>query len=314
MTTQTDAWPKLDYADWKETLATLHLWTQVVGKVRLALAPWWNHSWHVPLYVTARGLTTSAMPYEQDVVDMEFDFLRDVLEIRTSRGESRTVELRPRTVADFYADVMASLKDVGVNVTIDDLPTEIPEPIRFSADDVHKTYDAEAARRFWRVLVQTDRVFKQFQTGFLGKSSPVHFFWGSFDMAVTRFNGDDAPPHPGGIPHLSDEVVREAYSHAVSSAGFWPGGGPHPEPIFYSYAYPGPEGFAKASVQPDAAGWLEPLGEFALSYEAVRTADDPDAALLAFLQSTYEAAADLGGWDRAKLDCEIGQAGVPRAL
>jgi len=268
----------------------------------------------VPMYLSARGLSSSAIHHAGGLLDFEFDFVDHRLAIRTSDGAEQQTPLEPRTVADFHADVLRLVRELDVAVEIDDLPTEIPDPIRFHEDRQHASYDADAAHRFWQVLASTDRAFKRFQTGFLGKSSPVHFFWGSFDLAVTRFSGETAPPHPGGIPHLSNAVVREAYSHAVSSAGFWPGGAMHPEPIYYSYAYPAPEGFAAASVEPAEAGFHEGMGEFVLPYEAVRTADDPEAALAAFLQTTYDAAADLGGWDRDALDCEIGRPGVPREV
>jgi len=314
MSTGGDAWPELPYESGKATYETLHLWTQIVGKIRLAQSPWWNHSWHVPLYLTPRGLTTSSIPHGARFFDLEFDFLEHRLHIRTSDGGSRSVALEPRSVASFYADVMDKLEELTVPVSIHEMPNEVESPIRFGEDAVHAAYDADIAERLWRALLQIDRVFKQFQSGFLGKSSPVHFFWGSFDIAVTRFSGREAPPHPGGVPNLPDQVAQEAYSHEVSSAGFWPGGEAHPEPVFYSYAYPAPDGFAQASVQPDAASWHDGLSEFVLPYEAVRSASAPDDVLLAFLQSTYEAAADLGSWDRAALDCEQGQPGVPRPI
>jgi hypothetical protein len=309
-----NAWPELPYAPWRDSYETLQLWTQIVGKIRLANTPWQNHSWHVALYVTSRGLTTSPIPDGGRTFQIDFDFVDHLLLIATSDGNERRLPLRAQSVADFYAAIMAALAELGIAVSIDETPNELPSPIRFSLDRQHAAYDAEAVQRFWRVLVQADRVFKQFRTGFLGKSSPVHFFWGSFDLAVTRFSGRRAPPHPGGVPHLSDDVAREAYSHEVSSAGFWPGGGAIDYPAFYSYAYPAPEGFAAASVQPDAAFFSNELGEFLLPYEAVRTAADPDRALLAFLQSTYEAAANAAQWDRAALECAPGQPGKPRRL
>lgn len=311
---QPEAWPDLPYAAWKETCATLHLWTQIVGKVRLARTPWLNHSWHVPLYVTTRGLTTSPIPYGQRSFEIAFDFNEHVLEVTTSDGARRRMALEPQTVADFYGAVMSGLTDFGIPVQINELPCEIPGAVPFSRDRTHAAYDAEYAQRFWRVLLQADRVLKQFRTGFIGKCSPVHFFWGSFDLAVTRFSGREAPPHPGGAPGLADAVMREAYSHEVSSAGFWPGGGGVDHAAFYSYAYPVPEGFKTLAVQPEAAFFSESLGEFLLPYDAVRAASDPDAALLAFLQSTYEAAAGAGGWDRAALECAPGLPGIPRPL
>ena len=310
----TEAWPDLPYAAWQETCATLHLWTQVVGKVRLAQTPWLNHSWHVPLYVTARGLTTSPIPHGQRSFEITFDFHEHVLEIMTSDGARRGIALQPQTVADFYGKVMSGLTDLGLPVRIDELPCEIPGAVRFRQDQVHAAYDAEYAQRFWRVLLQADRVLKQFRTGFIGKCSPVHFFWGSFDLAVTRFSGRQAPPHPGGVPGLADAVVREAYSHEVSSAGFWPGGGGSDHAAFYSYAYPAPDGFKSRPVVPEAAFFSESLGEFLLPYDAVRTAPDPDAALLAFLQSTYEAAAEDAKWDRDTLEGAPGKPGVPRSV
>ena len=299
------AWPDLPYPAWRDTAATLQLWTQIVGKVRLALTPWVNHSWQVPLYVTARGLGTSAMPVGGEILEIEFDFIDHRLVIRTSAGENRTLPLAPQTVAEFYRRVMALLNETGVAVTINAMPNEVPNPIRFSEDRVHNAYDADAAHRFWRALVQADRVFKLFRSGFLGKVSPVHFFWGSFDLAVTRFSGRKAPLHPGGVPGLPDAVAREAYSHEVSSAGFWPGSDALPQAAFYSYAYPEPAGFRDRTVPPGAA-FDTTLGEFVLPYDQVRTAAQPDALLLDFLRATYAAAADAGKWDRAALECAMG--------
>jgi hypothetical protein len=309
-----DAWPELPYPAWKGTCATLQLWTQIVGKVRLARTPWLNHSWHVTLYVSARGLTTSPIPFDGRTLEIEFDFVDHVLWLRTGDGHFRQVVLRPQPVAVFYAEVMAALDALGMSVRINQTPSEIPDGIRFSEDNVHASYDADYANRFWRVLAQAHRVLSRFRTGFLGKASPVHFFWGSFDLAVTRFSGRRAPPHPGGVPKLSDAVTREAYSHEVSSAGFWPGGGATDYAAFYSYAYPAPDGFAAAPVRPAAAFWSKELGEFLLPYDAVRTAADPDRTLMEFLQSTYEAAADAAKWDRAALECAIGTAGVARQV
>jgi hypothetical protein len=289
------------------------MWTQVVGKIRLAQTPWQNHSWHVALYMTARGLTTSPIPYGTRTFQIDFDFIDHTLRIDTSDGPRWHLSLQPQSVADFHASLMAALTRLDLPVRIDEMPSEVPDGIRFSEDRVHTAYDPDYAQRFWRVLLQVDRVLKEFRTRFIGKCSPVHFFWGSFDMAVTRFSGRRAPLHPGGVPNLSDEVVREAYSHEVSSAGFWPGGGAIPYPAFYSYAYPEPEGFRSAVVRPDAAFFSNDLSEFILPYEGVRTAVDPDAALLEFLQSTYEAAADASKWDRASVECLPGAPGVPRA-
>ena len=309
-----EAWPDLPYSAWANTCVTLHLWTQIVGKIRLAFTPWLNHSWHVPFYVTARGLTTSPIPWRDRSFEIDFDFRDHLLDISVSDGARKQIPLAPRPVAEFYALVMAALAELGIRVEINELPSEIAGAVRFSQDRIHHSYDADYAGRFWRVLLDVDRVLKQFRTGFIGKSSPVHFFWGSFDIAVTRFSGRRAPPHPGGAPGLSDVVMREAYSHEVSSAGFWPGGGATDYAAFYSYAYPEPAGFRTSRVAPDGAVYNEAIGEFLLPYEAVRAAPDPDAALLAFLQSTYAAAADAGKWDRAALECGIGRPGVPRPV
>ncbi len=297
-----EAWPSLPLAEWRDTYATLHMWTQIVGKVRLAQTPWVNHSWHVPLYVTSRGLTTSPIAHGTRTFEIAFDFVDHALVVAASDGRVRTLALQPRTVADFYRELMAILSDLGIPVRIHAKPNEVDPAIPFADDRGHAAYDAEYANRFWRILVQGDRVMKIFRAGFLGKCSPVHFFWGSFDLAVTRFSGRPAPPHPGGVPNFPDWIAREAYSHEVSSCGFWPGGGPLPMPVFYAYAYPEPAGFAAAAVRPASAGYNADLHEFVLPYDAVRTAADPDATLLAFLQSTYEAAADLAHWDRPALE------------
>ena len=307
-------WPELPYAAWKDTAATLQLWTQIVGKMRLAATPWLNHSWHVTLRVTARGLATPLISSADRDFQIELDFIDHTLWIRTSDGQFRQVMLRPVAVAEFYADVMIALEELGIALRIDEMPNEIPDAVRFGEDRTHASYDADFANRFWRVLLRSHAVFSHFRTAFLGKASPVHFFWGSFDLAVTRFSGRPAPRHPGGIPHLPDAVVREAYSHEVSSAGFWPGGGPIDYPAYYSYAYPAPNGFAAAPVRPAQAFFSTELGEFILPYDAVRTAADPDAALMEFLQSTYEAAANLAKWDRASLECAVGEIGKPRPV
>jgi hypothetical protein len=295
-------WPTLDYEGWKDTCTTLHLWTQIVGKIRLTLTPWLNHSWHVTLYVTARGLTTSPIPYGSLAFDIDFDFLNHVLVIATSEGARTRLPLRPMSVAEFHERLFAALAELGIAVSIHGRPNEVVDSIPFTEDRSHASYGADDVQRFWRALLQVDRVFKLFRTRFLGKCSPVHFFWGSFDLAVTRFSGRPAPPHPGGVPHLPDFVVREAYSHEVSSAGFWPGGGGIDYPAFYSYAYPAPEGFGSAPVQPADAFFHEELLEFVLPYDAVRRAEDPDAMLISFLQSTYEAAAAGGRWNRNALE------------
>ena len=312
MPPSSDRWPELPYAAWKDTCQTLQLWTQIVGKVRLARTPWLNHSWHVALYVTARGLTTSPIPDGARTFQIDFDFVDHVLWVRTSDGHFRQVVLKPMTVAEFYGDVLHALSALGIAVKINGKPNEIPDAVPFAEDRVHASYDRDYANRFWRVLSASNEVFAQFRTGFLGKASPVHFFWGSFDLAVTRFSGRSAPRHPGGVPNLPDDVAQEAYSHEVSSAGFWPGGGAIDYPAYYSYAYPAPEGFSEAPVRPGAAFFSKELGEFILPYDAVRTAADPRAALMAFLQSTYDAAADLGKWDRKALECAIGEPRVVR--
>ena len=313
--TNTERWPDLPYAAWKDTRDTLHLWMQIVGKIRLALTPWLNHSWHVALYVSARGLTTGPIPYRESTFQIEFDFLDHVLSVSTSDGDGRRLPLRPMAVADFYVQVFAALGELGIDVAITTMPCEIVDCVPFDRDRAHAAYDPDYANRFWRVLLAAQDVFARFRTGFLGKASPVHFFWGSFDLAVTRFSGRRAPRHPGGVPHLPDAVAQEAYSHEVSSAGFWPGGGgPVDYAAFYSYAYPAPEGFAAAKVKPAAAFFSQELGEFLLPYDAVRTARDPDAALMEFLVSTYEAAATLGAWDRKALECAIGEPGKVRVV
>jgi hypothetical protein len=297
-------WPAIPYSDWKDTCSTLQLMTQIVGKVRLTLTPWTNHSWHMPLYVTLRGMSTSPIPYGGNSFQVDFDFREHKLVIETLTGERHESPLVAQPIADFYAHFMEALASCGIQTSIRTTPSEIPDAIPFDHDREHESYDADAVNRFWRALVQIDRVFKEFRAGFVGKNSPVHFFWGSFDLAVTRFSGREAPPHPGGVPNFPDWVAREAYSHEVSSAGFWPGGGPIDYPAFYSYAYPGPEGFAEAPVEPKEAFFSKELGEFLLPYDAVRTAESPDETLLAFLQSTYVAAADLAGWKRGELETE----------
>ncbi|MGC9665695.1 DUF5996 family protein [Planosporangium sp. 12N6] len=293
-------WPSLPLSEWAGTRDTLQLWTQIVGKVRLALEPMVNHWWQVPLYVTAAGLTTSLMPYRNRGVQATFDFQRHVLELHTTDGNARTVALAPRSVADFHTEVMAGLAELDVPVRIWPQPVEVPVDVAFGDDTEHAEYDSGYAHRFWLSLVQAHRVFTMFRGRYLGKASPVHFFWGAFDLAVTRFSGRAAPPHPGGIPYTSDRVTREAYSHEVSSLGYWPGGAE--EGIFYSYAYPEPAGYRDRPVEPASAGYDPGLREFVLPYATVRTARDPDATLLAFAESTYEAAADLAGWDRVALE------------
>lgn len=306
-------WPRLDWPAWRDTAIHLQLMTQIVGKVRIALTPWLNHGWHVPLYVTPRGLGSSPIPSGAGAFEIDFDFQRHELRIACISGETRTLPLGEGTIADFYAAVMQALGDLGVSVTIKTLPNEMPDPVRFPDDHAVRPYDRASVEAFHAALARIDHVFKLFRTGFLGKSSPVHFFWGSFDLAVTRFSGRQAPRHPGGIPGLPDDVTREAYSHEVASAGFWSGSDAFPRPAFYAYAYPAPKGYAEAPIP--APGYFDgTLGEFLLDYEAVRTAADPEATLLDFLQATYEAAADLGDWDRAALDCAPGIPGRPRIV
>ena len=296
------SWPALPFAEWKDTAITLHMWTQIIGKIRLTLSPWTNHSWHVTLYVTSRGLTTSPIPHNSHTFEIQFDFIDHQLLIDKGDGARRIIPLKPQSVAEFYRIVMKALGDLELPVIINTTPNEIENPIPFDQDEEHRSYDPEYANRFWRVLVQSDRVFKEFRSRFCGKCSPVHFFWGSFDLAVTRFSGRPAPPHPGGVPHLPDEITREAYSQEVSSLGFWPGNAAAPTPVFYSYAYPEPPGFAEAKIQPDTAFYEVKLREFILPYDAVRTSEKPDEVLLDFAQSAYDAASKLGKWDRAALE------------
>ena len=288
------AWPSLAVADWTATRETFHMFTQVVGKIRLVCEPMVNHWWQVPLYVSARGLTTGSMPYEGDVFDLEFDLVEHTLRMRRSDGRSSEVALEAVAVSQFYAATMAALAGIGIEVAIVARPNEVDPAIPFADDFTHASYDADAVHRFWLQLVQAQRVLSVFRAGFGGKVSPVHFFWGALDLAVTRFSGRVAPEHPGGVPNCPDHVMVEGYSHEISSAGFWPGGGA--EGAFYSYAYPAPDGFADAPV-PEPAYYDHALGEFLLPYEAVRTAADPDAVVLEFLEATYRAAADLGHWD-----------------
>ncbi|MGA9996571.1 MAG: DUF5996 family protein, partial [Pyrinomonadaceae bacterium] len=292
-----EIWPSLPLEEWKDTYATLHMWTQVVGKIRLAQTPLVNHWWNVPLYVTSRGLTTSAMPYEQRTFQIDFDFIDHKLVIECSDGASKTLPLAPRSVADFYSKVMSALGELGIEVKIWTTPVEIPDPIPFEKDVQHASYDGEYANRFWRILVQSDRVLNKFRARFTGKCSPVHFFWGSFDLAVTRFNGRRAPEREG-----ADAITREAYSHEVISHGFWPGMGPLDAPAFYSYTAPEPQGLSDASIRPAEAFYSKEMSEFILLYDDVRMANSPDESLMEFLQSTYEAGANLAGWNRAELE------------
>ena len=314
MSTQQDLWPDLPYAAWKDSRETLHLWTQIVGKIALEANPWLNHSWHVALHLTARGLITPLMALGGGTLQIEFDFVEHVLWLRVSDGRARRIALSPMPVAEFYATVMAALSGLGIHIAIDRMPNELADAVPFDTDRTHRAYDPDFANRFWRVLLRTHDVFARFRTSFLGKASPIYFFWGSFDLAVTRFSGRIAPLHPGGVPHLPDDVVREAYSHEVSSAGFWPGGGGLDYPAFYSYAYPAPDGFGAAPVKPAQAFFSKALGEFILPYDAVRTSSDPAEALLEFLTSTYSAAAEMGRWDRAALECPLGECARPRLV
>jgi Family of unknown function (DUF5996) len=296
------SWPALPYEAWNPTRETLHMWTQIVGKTRLELCPMQNHWWQVPLYVTARGLSTSPIPYNGAIFDVEFDFVDHILRIRSSTGDHRTVALKPKAVADFYAEYLDSLRALGLELTLHHpSPDEVPNPIPFAEDRAHASYDAVEAHRFWIVLTHVDKIFKEFRGRFIGKSSPVHFFWGSFDLAVTRFSGRRAPQRPG-----ADAVTREAYSHEVISGGFWPGDTRFQEPVFYVYAAPAPAGFEKEHVSPAAAFYSQQLGEFLLRYEDVRSAASPEDLVMEFLQSTYEAGARLAGWDWAALEMTDG--------
>src|SRR5581483_8267816 len=297
MTAPQTTWPALPLKQWQDTYATLHMWTQIVGKVRLALTPLMNHWWEVPLYVSAAGLTTSAIPYEGEAFEIEFDFIHHQLLIRTTRDAKKQLALEPRSVADFYQEFMSALKSLGIDVKIWTMPVEIPNPIRFDQDTQHASYDPEYANRFWRILVSLEKVFLEFRSRFIGKNSPVHFFWGSFDMAVTRFSGRRAPERPD-----ADPITREAYSHEVISAGWWPGSGDVQDAAFYVYAAPEPAGFADAAIAPAKAFYHPQLREYLLMYDDVRNSPSPSATLLDFLQSTYEAGAKLGNWNRAELE------------
>jgi hypothetical protein len=302
MATQNQEWPELPLERWQDTYETVHLWSQVVGKIRLSLMPWINHSWHTALYLSPTGLTTSLIPYGTRSFEVDFDFVNHRLSITTSEGNNRTFALEPMSVASFYRKIMQALAELDIEAHIWPMPVEIPDPIQpFPENETQAAYDREAVGRYWQALLQVHRVFTNFRSRFTGKVSPVHFFWGAFDLAVTRFSGRTAPKHPGGVPNCADWVMEEAYSHEVSSAGFWPGAGLG-EAAFYAYAYPEPKGFGEYPVQPDAAYYDKGLGEFLLPYAAVRTAHDPDSMLLDFLQTTYEAAANLAAWDRGALE------------
>lgn len=314
MTDRTNVdWPAIPYADWQPTAAALHLYLQIVGKYRLARSPWINHSWHATLYVTPRGLTTSMIPDGDGGIEIVFDFAQNVL--RGTCGSGRTLDfgLQPMTVAEFHRNFTGMITELGGDAAFHGSPNELPDPVPFTEDHAARPWDADAVARFHRVLVSVNHVLQNFRTGFRGKVSPVHLFWGSFDLAVTRFSGRRAPLHPGGIPHLPDDVTQEAYSHEVSSAGFWAGGGPIDEAAFYAYAYPAPDGFSDAAVKPDAAYFDKDFGEFVLPYAAVRESADPEGTLLEFLESTYRAAASLGNWD-GELECAGGLLGKPPSL
>jgi hypothetical protein len=301
--TRDQAWPALPLAEWKDTLETLHMWTQIVGKVRLARSPYMNHWWQVPLYVSARGLTTSPIPFPGGEFEIEFDFIDHLLRFEKSSGETEVLDLAPRSVADFYRHVMHTLQSLDIETRIWPMPVEIPNPIRFDKDTLHASYDPDYVNRFWRILATEDPILKEFRGRFIGKGSPVHFFWGSFDLAVTRFSGRPAPERPG-----ADRITKEAYSHEVSSVGWWPGGGEISSPMFYSYAAPEPPGFKESPLRPAKAFYSNQLNEFLLSYDEVRAAADPRSVLLDFCQSTYEAAANLGKWDRASLEANFATA------
>jgi hypothetical protein len=299
-----EPWPGLPFEAWTETYTTLHLWMQIVGKIRLAQSPWVNHGWHATLYPTARGLTTSLIPYHTRAFQIDFDFFNHQLTVQSSDGGDAALALAPQSVATFYRRLIEEMEKLQLQVPIHGSPNEVADAIRFDQDETHCAYDPEYANRFWRVLLQASRVLNEFRARFVGKSSPVHFFWGAPDLAVTRFSGRPAPRHPGGIPNLPDWVTRDAYSHEVSSCGFWPGGGPISYPAFYAYAYPEPAGFAHALVKPGEAFYSTDLHEFILAYDVVRQSESPDDTLLDFLQTTYEAAADLAAWDRRSLERE----------
>ena len=306
-------WPRLDDVDLAPTLKTLHLWSQVVGKVRPALTPWENHGWQVPFYLTPRGIATGLMQIPGQAASVEFDLIAAALVTRTTAGGERSIPLQPGSIADFHHDALASLRAAGIEVAITPMPCELPGAEPFDADRRPRAFDPNVARRYWRALVEAQRVFQLFRTRFSGKVSPIHLFWGAFDLAITRFSGREAPPYPGGAPHLNDTVMREAYSREVSSAGFWPNLGSEEGPCFYSYAYPVPDGYADRIVAPSATRFDAALGEFVLPYSAVQASVDADASLLDFLQTTYEAAADLAGWDRHLLERDQGLLGRPPA-
>lgn len=297
-------WPEIDFSSWSETLLTLQLYLQIVGKIRLRAMPWTNHSWHVTLYVSARGLTTGSMPYPEGIFELEFDFQRHLLELRTSTGYLQEIQLYPRSVADFYAELFRSLKQAGIDISIHSVPNEMETAIPFEKDEAHKSYDRDQVHKYWQALVRVHNVFTRFRARFRGKSSPVHFFWGAFDLALTRFSGRPAPSHPGGAPNMPLRVMQEAYSHEVSSCGFWPGTKDFPHPAFYAYSYPTAAEYSQQRIEPGSAFFSEQWGEYFLLYDDVRKSADPEETLLRFLSSTYEAAAKTGNWDRA-LECDL---------
>lgn len=309
-----ERWPEIPYAEWRETCSALHLWTQILGKYRLAHTPWINHSWHATLYTTPRGLTTGPVPDSGLLVTARLDFCDHVFVAEAEGGAQTSFPLQPMSIAEFFAKATDAIRSVGGTPAMHGVPNEVADPVPFESDEAERPYDARAVQRYHRALVSVTRVFELFRTGYLGKVSPVHLFWGSFDLAVTRFSGRPAPLHPGGVPGLPDAVSREAYSHEVSSAGFWPGGGGVEEAMFYSYAYPAPDGFKDRRVEPEAAWFDDKLGEFLLPYEAVRRSNDPEETLLRFLNTTYGAAADTGNWPRSALECAPGRPRIPRPV
>lgn len=296
------AWPKLDYASWSETVKTIHQWTQIVGKIRLKAMPWQNHSWHTTLYITARGVSTGSMPYENGIFEIEFDFENHELIISSTFNKNVYIKLYARTVADFYHELFENLSALNIHLAIYDKPNELAEAIPFPENIVNQSYDKQSVQNFWQAAVSVHNVFLRFRSDFIGKCSPVHFFWGAFDIAVTRFSGRPAPLHPGGMPNMPLDVMQEAYSQEVSSAGFWPGSDDSPVPVFYAYCYPSPAEFGQQKVEPAEAFWSPEMGEFFLKYDDVRLAEDPEAVLMSFLESTYVAAAETGNWDRSSLE------------
>ncbi|KAA2239639.1 hypothetical protein F0L74_25960 [Chitinophaga agrisoli] len=299
------SWPVIKFNDWKDTLATVHLWTQIVGKIRLRKMPWLNHSWHVTLYISPYGLSTGSMPYQHGIFQIDFDFIRHQLLITTSNGGKEILELRPMSVSDFYKALFEKLQLLDIDVAIYTVPSEMEAAIRFEDDQIHKSYDPQQIENFWQALIKIHNVFIRFRARFIGKCSPVHFFWGAFDLAVTRFSGRDAPKHPGTAPNMPAIVMQEAYSKEVSSCGFWPGNEQYPHASFYAYCYPASPAFGEQKVQPDSAFYSPEMGEFLLPYDLVQQAANPEETLLAFLQSTYEAAANTGNWDRKALECDL---------